>query len=576
MTDEILRLYRNMKKLIITIKNNFNQYHFILLWTLLNIIQTGRTELTSDEGYYWFYSTNLQWGYYDHPPLLAFLIKIGTHFFSGEIGVRVLNVLLISSGLIFLFKIYSWNKRERNFIYLILLSIPLFNYLTIIAFPDSPLIAFSVIALYAYKKLLEEDNLWSSLFFGATLALMLYSKYHAVIFIFFILLSNLNLLRNKYFYISILLSGLLFIPHLLWQIHNDFPSFQYHLYGRASGFEFANLFQYVTQQILIIGLGIIFIPFIYKPENQFEKTLKYIIIGTFSFFLISTLRGFVHLHWTSIVLFPIIILSAKYYSNREGNRLFSCLVLPFLVLIVLVRLFLAFPLLPFNTLHVDYYHGRKEWAGDISKIAGERPVVFEYGNGALREAPLYSFYSKKPGIAFFPGGKKKSQYQLWNYEDSIQAKSIIFIKKSQFEGATEFRTRMGNLIYYKEINNFISFNNIKILCQGEEINYKPDSVIIPLQIINHRQNPLPFNSNHKIYISVTNKENKEFTFEQPFSCNLPVAAMDTLKLNFLFSSKALNAGKYEFIVGIIDGITDPPVNSRRYKLMIPGPENREH
>jgi 4-amino-4-deoxy-L-arabinose transferase-like glycosyltransferase len=148
-----------MNRIIDSIRIKFNEYHFILLWTILNIIQIATTELTSDEGYYWFYSSKLEWGYYDHPPLLALLIKMGRAFFSGETGVRLFNVLLMSVGLFFLFKIIQWNKRERFFIYLIILSLPLFNYITFIAFPDSPLVAFSIICLYSYKRLKEKNDL---------------------------------------------------------------------------------------------------------------------------------------------------------------------------------------------------------------------------------------------------------------------------------------------------------------------------------------------------------------------------------------------------------------------------------
>jgi hypothetical protein len=541
-----------MKKLIDYIRINFNEYHFIFLWTLLNIFQISTTELTSDEGYYWFYSSRLEWGYYDHPPLLALLIKLGGLLFSGETGVRLFNVLLMSVALVFLFRIIKWTKRDKN-------------YITFIAFPDTPLVALSIVSLYAYKNFTDKSNLATSSFFGISIALMLYSKYHAVIFVFFILLSNLKLLKNRYFYFSIVLAVLLFIPHLLWQYHHGFPSFQYHLSGRASQFSVGNIIQYVTQQIPMIGFGIIFIPFIYRPENQFEKTLRYICLGTLIFFLFSTLRGFVHLHWTSILLFPVIILSARYYSAKNTKRLFNFLVIPFLILILAARIYLAFPILSLNTLHVDYYHGRKLWAEDIKAVASDKPVIFETGNSGLREAPLYSFYSKGLAIALYPGENKKSQYQIWNYEDSVQSKNIILIKNEPFEGSRVLRTRMGKTVHYREIDNFTSFNNIKIRCNEEDIDYEKDSIKIAIQIINHRKSTLHFNNNHKVFIAIRNKEDNEFTFEQTLN-NVSIKAVDSVSLHFSFSINDIGEGDHEFILGMTDGFTDPSINSQRYKL----------
>ncbi len=557
-----------MKKLINYIRLNFNYYHFIILWTILNIVQVGITELTSDEGYYWFYSSRLEWGYYDHPPFLALLIKAGTEIFKGELGVRFFNVLLMSFSLIFLFKIRQWSKREKNLIYIILLSIPLFNYITIIAFPDTPLVAFSIISLYLYKRFLDKSDIKTALLWGLTMALMLYSKYHAVIFILFILLSNLKLLKNKYFYLAVLLASILFIPHLLWQYRNGFPSFGYHLYGRATGFEFSDLLEYISQQIPIIGIGIIFIPFIYKPEDQFEKILKFISVGTFIFFLLNTLRGFVHLHWTSIVLFPVIILSARFYSRRQNNRLFNYLMLPFLIVIIIARIYLVLPLTRFNSLHVDYYHGRKLWAEDIETIAGKCPVVFEIGNGSLREAPLYSFYSGNMGIALFTGERKKSQYQVWNYEDSIQYDKVMFIKSGNMEGFKELKTRMGKSIQYKMIDNFISFNNIKIIFKTNEILTDKDTLIIPLGIINHRESGICFTSQHSIYLLVNNKIGEELRYVHPFNDTTAVLAHDTLDLRFRISLEKIPAGNYHVIAGINDGITYPSFNSKKYSILI--------
>ena len=45
--------------------------HFAAFLLLLNLVQVAFTELTSDEGYYWFYSRSLEWGYAEHPPLIA-------------------------------------------------------------------------------------------------------------------------------------------------------------------------------------------------------------------------------------------------------------------------------------------------------------------------------------------------------------------------------------------------------------------------------------------------------------------------------------------------------------------------
>ncbi len=77
--------------------------HFAAFLLALNLVQVAFTELTSDEGYYWFYSRSLEWGYAEHPPLVALMVRIGYALFPNELGVRLVNVILNALGVLLLF-----------------------------------------------------------------------------------------------------------------------------------------------------------------------------------------------------------------------------------------------------------------------------------------------------------------------------------------------------------------------------------------------------------------------------------------------------------------------------------------
>ena len=66
---------------------------FLGLWVVLNLVQAAFTQLDPDEAYYWIYAQQLDWGYFDHPPAAALLIKLGTLLLPGELGVRFFIVL---------------------------------------------------------------------------------------------------------------------------------------------------------------------------------------------------------------------------------------------------------------------------------------------------------------------------------------------------------------------------------------------------------------------------------------------------------------------------------------------------
>ena len=60
----------------------------IILLSILNIIQGSYTELLPDEAYYWVYSQYMNWGFFDHPPLVAVWVTISDFLFTEELGVR--------------------------------------------------------------------------------------------------------------------------------------------------------------------------------------------------------------------------------------------------------------------------------------------------------------------------------------------------------------------------------------------------------------------------------------------------------------------------------------------------------
>ncbi len=62
---------------------------------LLRLVVAAVTPITFDEAYYWTWSKHLAGGYYDHPPAVALVIRLGT-MIAGDtpLGVRLVAILL--------------------------------------------------------------------------------------------------------------------------------------------------------------------------------------------------------------------------------------------------------------------------------------------------------------------------------------------------------------------------------------------------------------------------------------------------------------------------------------------------
>lgn len=540
---------------------------FLLFWTLLNLLQVSFTELTSDEGYYWFYAQHLQWGYYDHPPMIALLIKLGGYLFTGELGVRVFNVVLSTAGLTLFFSLLPDAYKKSSRTYLLLLSAPLLHYLTFLVFPDGPLLFFSLLFLVMYKHFLQKGTLLTAILLGLALAFMAYSKYHGALVLIFTVLANPQLLRTPLFYLSLFVAALLFAPHLWWQYREGFPTLKYHLSGRTGGISFRHVGEYVSQQLIAIGPGIIFLPFVIKTTDVFERTLKAIIIGTLFFFLVSSFKTFVHFHWTSIALYPLLYFAVAYYNQPQKKGLFRWLVLPFVVLFFIARLLLMIPFIQGMHVGEDYYHGRKTWAKEIADVAGNR-YVFMPNN--LREASLYSFYSGNKGITLYTRQEKKSQYELWGYEDSLQGKEVVLVTKQPFERSRLLPNSLQKGLSYSVFPSFSSYySGVSINASTRQI---ADTLEAEVEIINRRSTPLDFSrglNGERTTLILSVEKGKETIGTNILSFlsaadNIP--PQSSIKRKVKTSITDLPQGEYNLFFGIRNGLLPDAILSEGLTL----------
>src|SRR4051812_47478693 len=104
-----------------------------------------------DEVYYWCWSRDIQWSYYDHPPMTAVLIRISTALFGDSIfGFRV-PACIASAFVVFVIRRLT---RPRSLVWGVVLS-PLFTFGAVLMTPDSPLVMFWAAYLWRLVDLHE-------------------------------------------------------------------------------------------------------------------------------------------------------------------------------------------------------------------------------------------------------------------------------------------------------------------------------------------------------------------------------------------------------------------------------------
>jgi hypothetical protein len=469
---------------------NLDKRHYIItgIWFLANLLQAIFTGLHSDESYYWMYSQNLDWGFFDHPPMVALFIYIGKTILPGEIGVRLFFILI--STLTFALILNELNeKKDLLFVSLFVLSFPLIHthIAGFMAIPDVPLLFFTTLFVIVYKKYLENPNWKISIFIAFILAAMIYSKYHAFLIIGFTLLSNLNLLKSKYFYGIMVITGLLLVPHVLWQVHNEFPTFKYHLVERAKPFQFKYILPYIGGQLAlagpITGFFILWKLLKFKVKNQFHRTLIFNIVGFYAALFIISFKNRIEAHWIAATIPMLMWITYPLISNDTKIKLwFKRIAFPVILLMFLYRFYIAIDAIPnIGNLKITFYN-REASALEIKEKAQGQKVGF-FDNYAATSN--YIFYTGDPAIHLSSPTYRFCQYDLWDDEKYADGDPLFTVQPRNDKSPNLVKTVTGQLRVFEKITEYQSLTGLTI--HLEKIEATNDSVMFVFNLTNNKE-----------------------------------------------------------------------------------------
>jgi hypothetical protein len=211
----------------------------ILIFSVLRIFTASIIELGNDETYYWVYSQQLQWNYFDHPPLVALWVRIFT--LNGWLDhlegfVRAGSVIGCAFSTWFIYQtVIIIKDHHAGWIAACLFNASLYAGMIagILIMPDSPQLFFWTFCMWQIAKITMESKSWKHwILFGLSAGLCIMSKVHGVFiltgFMLFILIYRREWLRRPQAYCSFLAALIVSSPILLWNIKYDFITWRFH------------------------------------------------------------------------------------------------------------------------------------------------------------------------------------------------------------------------------------------------------------------------------------------------------------------------------------------------------------
>ncbi len=290
------------------------------------IILAVKLDIHPDEAYYFSWSRYLRSGYLDHPPAIAFLIKLSSIIFGGNFTIRGINIILSLISLIFIGYSVRIISKDMSSLYtalIIALLSPLFITGSVITTPDTPLVLF--VSLYIFLSLRsfgDNTSYLSSIGAGVALGLALLSKYTAFIiwislmFLFF-RYKDKRKLKLRIVVIPIFISFVTYLPNLIYNIGNNYKSYLFQISHATANPSFEPLktfLPFLLAQIMIFSpfLFIYFclrINFFRKSLDDKEIFLSYTAAVPFMTFILLSLFKHTEANWAAYAFIPLLILT---------------------------------------------------------------------------------------------------------------------------------------------------------------------------------------------------------------------------------------------------------------------------
>ncbi len=198
-----------------------------------------------DEAYYWMWGQNLDFSYYDHPPLQVWFQSLIVNSLGHSLfTLRSLN--LITNGIFFYtyYRILQYLYGDRagqyfGWLVLAILASPLYNVMLALAWHDHLAIALSLVGAYLCIRFFDgylEHSPKNWHLYGGAIALSLahITKYNSLFMtlgIFMAIATHRQLRklwRDLRLWLAIAIGIIGFLPVIYWNYRNNFLSFRFY------------------------------------------------------------------------------------------------------------------------------------------------------------------------------------------------------------------------------------------------------------------------------------------------------------------------------------------------------------
>ena len=352
--------------------------------------------LMVDEAYYWTWSKESVISYLDHPPMIAWCIRLGTWLFGDtNFGVRFSGLVAMLAMQVLLADIVWRTARDwRCVILAVLMPEAALDYGLLMTrnIPDTALIAFSLAMVWALVRLALSNDLRWWLAAGVFGGCALLSKYTSILLLPAVIAYAVvppwraRQVASPYLWLAAFLALVIFSPVLSWNATHDWESFRFQINRptQTAGVSWKFLAEFVGAQFLLLG-PILFPAIVigtirlgwrgFRLQDPVTILLTMCIIFPLGFFLIRSGYGRIGDSWPLFIWpfgFACAAINLRFWQQEAPTSRLARIAPATLVTAVLGGIGLVAPAMLYYTVGSANYLGTND---PIGKEAGFAQMV---------------------------------------------------------------------------------------------------------------------------------------------------------------------------------------------------------
>ncbi len=301
--------------------------------------------LTGDEMYFIEWGRHLDYGYYDHTPMVGWFLASLLYFGDAPVWLRLPQILIVTFIGWAIYRLLRDRHPQSAVMAAILFLIAPINVLGVLITTDTPLLFWSFLSALCFYRAQRDDSVGWYLLTGLLLGLAFFSKFFAgLLGVAYVLYTLLYVRRGwrPWRGIGLIILGTLpfIFLNLLWNYNHCWDNYLFNLINRTEGDTFSLKLsgKYLLTLIYLLSPAVVYY-YIKEARNLRPGTGMGVFSGLFlisySLFLLLSFWVSIGLHWL-LSFYPFVFIGmASVFSAKALRRTFYFM-LPYSLLHVLV------------------------------------------------------------------------------------------------------------------------------------------------------------------------------------------------------------------------------------------------